>query len=297
MSYGRPANARGTAGMKSRSLPRACGGPARAAPPHAGRRPWFAALLRGAVPAAALPAATAAGAADPAPAAALPDQLVTATVRADAPGRSDRTPALRRALGVVLARLSGNPALEKDARVATLDPEPLVLDLSYEDILIDKPLRDEQGTYDRPFLLTVRFAEAGLRAALAALGERPWPGPRPRVAPMLALRYRDGRETALTADDPLVDRARAALTAAGARYAMPLALPMRGAAAPPAGAVAVAGRVEWVEAEFGWRAAFDFGGQAWGVSGASLDEAFRALVGGAALRLRPGGAGGGGQAR
>ena len=187
----------------------------------------------------------------------------------------------------MLAKLSGNAALEQDARLAALDPAPLVLDLSYEDVLIDKPLRDEQGTYDRPFLLTVRFAEAGLRAALAALGERPWEAPRPRVAPMLALRYRDGRETPLTADDPLVDRARAALTAAGARYAVPVALPMRDAPdAVPPGAIAVPGRVEWADAEFGWRAAFELDGQSWGVAGASLDEAFRALVGGAALRLR-----------
>ncbi len=121
---------------------------------------------------------------------------------------------------------------------------------SCEDVLIDKPLGNEQGTYDRPFLLTPSGSpEPGLRAALAALGERPWAGPRPRVAPMLALRFRDGRETPLTADDPLVDRARAALAAAGARYAAPIALPMRAAAdAVPAGAVAVPGRVEW-----GWR--------------------------------------------
>lgn len=250
--------------------------------PRAGRRACLAALF----PTASL-AAPPASAADPD--AAFPDQLVTATVRTDAPGRSDRMPALRRALGIVLAKLSGNPALEEDARALALDPAPLVLDLSYEDVLIDKPLRDEQGTYDRPFLLTVRFAEAGLRAALAALGERPWPGPRPRVAPMLALRFRDGRETALTADDPLVDQARAALTAAGVRYAMPIALPLRGATGAPSGAVPVAGCVEWVEAEFGWRAAFELRGEAWGVSGAGLDEAFRALVGGAALRLRPGG--------
>ncbi len=62
---------------------------------------------------------------------------------------------------------------------------------------------------------------------------------------------------------------------------------MRGATAtPPAGAVPVSGRVEWVEAEFGWRATFELDGQSWSVNGASLDEAFRALVGGAALRLR-----------
>ena len=248
-----------------------------------GRRAVLAGML-GAVP----PALRAARAADPGPPpSSLPAALTTATVRTDAPGRSDRAPALRRALALVLAKLSGNPALEADARVAALDPAALVLNLSYEDVLIDKAFHDEQGTYDRPFLLSVRFDEAGLRAALAGLGERPWPGPRPRLAPLLALRFRDGRETALTADDPLVDRARAALTAAGARYAMPLALPLRDSAAPPPGAVPVAGRVEWAESEFGWRAAFEMRGQAWGVSGASLDEAFRALVGGAALRLRP----------
>lgn len=233
----------------------------------------------------------ASGAADDDAAAPLPDALAIATVRTDAPGRSDRTPALRRALGLVLAKLAGDPALEDDPRVAALDPALLVLDLSYEDVLIDKAFRDEQGTYDRPFLLSVRFDTAGLRAALAGLGERPWTAPRPRIAPLLALRFRDGRETALTADDPLVDRARAALTAAGARYAVPIALPLRDAAGvPPRGAVPVAGRVEWVEAEFGWRASFGLDGQRWGVSGASLDEAFRALAGGAALRLRPGGA-------
>ena len=260
----------------------------RAAPIRAGRRRWLAVFFGGASAAAAGFPGSPAGGADPIPAA-LPDQLVTATVRADAPGRSDRAPALRRALGIVLARLSGDPALEEDGRLLAFDAASLVLDLSYEDVLIDKPLRDEQGTYDRPFLLTVRFAEAGLRAALAALGERPWPGPRPRLAPALALRYRDGRETALTADDPSVDRARAALTAAGTRYAMPIALPLQGTAATPPGAIAIAGRIEWVEAEFGWRAAFELDGQSWGVSGASLDEAFRALVGGAAMRLRPGG--------
>lgn len=220
------------------------------------------------------------------PAPAIPDALVTATVRTDAPGRSDRTPALRRALGIALARLSGNPALEDDARVGAAEPAPLVLDLSYEDVLIDKPLNDEQGTRDRPFLVTVRFDPAGLSRVLDGLGERPWLGPRPRVAPMLTLRFRDGLETRLTGDDPLVDRPRAALTAAAARYAVPVALPPTGAAEMPRGAVPVEGRLEWVGTEFGWRGRFGLRGDVWEVSGVSLDEAFRALVGGAALRLR-----------
>ena len=220
----------------------------------------------------------------PAAASGLPDMLLTATVRADAPGRADPRPALRRALGIALARLSGNPAMEE--RVGDRDPGPLVLDLSYEDVLLDKPLNDEQGTRDRPFLLTVRFDGEALLRLLEALGERPWLAPRPRLAPMLALRSRDGRDARLTGDDPLVDRPRAALTAAGMRYAVPIALPGLAAPGVPRGAVAVAGRLDWVEGEFGWRGAFALRGDGWGVSGAGLDEAFRVLVGGAAVRLR-----------
>lgn len=241
-------------------------------PAGIGRRAWLAAGL------VATPARAGAGG--------VPDALVTVTVRTDAPGRSDRTPALRRALGVVLARLSGNPALDGDARVQGTDVAPLVLDLSYEDVLMDKPLNDEQGTRDRPFLLTIRFEAAGLVRVLEGLGERPWLGPRPRVAPMLTLRFRDGRDARLTADDPLVDRSRAALTAAAARYAMPVALPLSGVGDVPRGTVPVEGRLEWVEGEFGWRGRFSLRGDAWGVVGASLDEAFRVLVGGAAVRLR-----------
>ena len=170
--------------------------------------------------------------------------------------------------------------------MAAVPVQPLVLDLSYEDVLLDKPLNDEQGTRDRPFLLTVRFEAPGLLRSLAALGERPWLGARPRIAPMLALRPRDGRDTRLTADDPLVDRPRAALTAASLRYAVPVALPMAGVSEAPRGAMPVEGRLDWVEAEFGWRGAFALRGDGWGVSGASLDEAFRVLVGGAALRVR-----------
>ncbi|WP_426958506.1 DUF2066 domain-containing protein [Muricoccus radiodurans] len=257
------------------------GGPGGRARTRIGRRAVLAAPF-----AALVPCARAAEDVD------LPDALTTATVRTDAPGRSDRGPALRRALGLVLAKLSGNPGLESDARVDAMDPAPLVLDLSYQDVLIDKPVHDEQGTRDRPYLLTVRFDPGGLRGALAALGERPWVSGRGRIGPMLTLRFRDGRETMLTGDDPLLDRPRAALTDAGVRYAMAIALPLMGAVTVPRGADRVDGSVTWVEAEFGWRATFRLRGDEWGVSGASLDEAFRAFVGGAALRLRPGGVAG-----
>lgn len=96
------------------------------------------------------------------------------------------------------------------------------------------------------------------RAGTGAHRRRPVGGPAPR-------RAHGGRRALRRAD----------------RFAAP------GGRSPPAGAVPVSGRLEWVEAEFGWRAAFDMGGQVWGVGGASLDEAFRALVCGAALRLRP----------
>src|SRR5438105_9773008 len=63
------------------------------------------------------------------------------------------------ALGLadVLVKLSGDPTLIGDAAVATLDKNAgsYVTRFDYRDLMAGIPLHDEQGTRQRPFILTI----------------------------------------------------------------------------------------------------------------------------------------------
>ncbi len=90
----------------------------------------------------------------------------------------------------VLVKVSGEPRLIKDARVAELGrhADAFVVSFSYVDVMAGIPVHDDQGTYDRPHYLTVKFDPAHIDHALADLGETPWRGERPVVVPMLSMR-------------------------------------------------------------------------------------------------------------
>src|SRR5690349_5636157 len=89
----------------------------------------------------------------------------------------------------VLVRVSGEPRLEQDPRVAALAAHAVALVASYDysDFLRRlQPVHDDQGTGDeRPYDLVVRFDHAKIDATLRDLGVPPWPGPRPQVVPVL----------------------------------------------------------------------------------------------------------------
>src|SRR5215469_511458 len=94
-----------------------------------------------------------------------------------------------RALHEVLVKLCGEPRLDQNLRVNELaaHADKLVASFDYVDQMAGIPIHDEQGTYDRPYYLTVIFDRAKIDQALADLGEKPWLGVRPVITPVFAV--------------------------------------------------------------------------------------------------------------
>ncbi len=203
----------------------------------------------------------------------------------------ERPAALAACLAQVLAKVSGNPALIDDPRVAVLGPAApgLLAGLAYLDRTGDLPKHDEQGTRDRPYDLLARFDPSGIDAALLGLGEIPWlvNRDRPRVLADISITPRGGGPAlALLADTDGDERHRAALLAAADRFGLPVLLRLSDGAPPLAPAV-LHGRVAW--GGDGWDAAWTlhWAGQqhAWSIRGVSFDDAYRNAVAGAAAAL------------
>ncbi len=202
-----------------------------------------------------------------------------------------RPAALAACLAQVLAKVSGNPALLDDPRVAALGPAApgLLAGLAYLDRMGDIPHHDEQGTRDRPYDLLARFEPSGIDAALLGLGEIPWlvNRDRPRVFADIAIAPRGGGPPVpLLADTDAGERHRAALLSAADRFGIPVLL--RPSDGPPPSAPAVLrGRIAWQDD--GWAAAWTlaWAGQqrAWTVHGVGFDEAYRNALAGTAAAL------------
>ena len=83
----------------------------------------------------------------------------------------------------VLVRVSGEPRLEHDPRVADLaaHADALVASYDYSDFLVRTgAVHDDQGTGDeRPYDLVVRFDHGKIDAVLRDLGTPPWQGQPP----------------------------------------------------------------------------------------------------------------------
>ena len=201
-------------------------------------------------------------------------------------GPSSRAEALPQALRDVLVKVSGDPALADDSRLAQLDAAALVQDDVFLDRLTDLPHRDEQGTRDRPWDYIAHFDPDGVRAALAALGSGEWRGPRPRLVARIAVHDQQDGVYPMNNDSDDGERLRQALLAAAGRYGMRVALPPR--ARPDAdipGTVPLTGTLRWSEPDFGWVGEWHLSWQgrdrAWRIAGVSFDDAFRDAVGGA----------------
>jgi uncharacterized protein len=209
-----------------------------------------------------------------------------------------------RCLREVLVRVSGEPRLERDPRIAALAAraDTLVASYDYSDFLVRMgPVHDDQGTGDeRPYDLVVRFDHAKVDAALRHLGTPPWPGPRPQVVPVLAVKG-FSRTYLLSAEVKVGTEQRGALAAAATQYGLPLRVPGEAElaawgvaagsvpsprAAPQEGRALVAGTLTFDEAKPGWVGAWRMRWRGtdytWGVSGVNYDEAFRALMRGVA---------------
>lgn len=246
-----------------------------------------------------------------APARAVAD-LYQATVFVTGQGEANRAHGFALALAEVLVKVSGDPRLRADPRLARLEAEAgrFVAGFSYRDRMAGIPVHDEQGTRERPFDLTIDFDRGKIDAALKSLGRAPWPEPRPALAVLLWVR--DVKSAyVLAADGKGGYGERLSLAAAAAQSGIATRLPLErlvaardlteasiaGMAAPQQDALTRAvggdallrGTLVWSEAARGWEARWRlvWHGRAhrWRIGGVSFDDAFRNAINGAAAIL------------
>jgi hypothetical protein len=239
-------------------------------------------------------------------------ELYQARVHVTGEEEPNRSRGFAAGLADVLVKLSGDPGLANDPGVTTLaaGAATLVRSFHYRDLMGGIPVHDEQGTRQRPFILTIDFEPARIDAALQSLGRKPWTGVRPRL--ILFVAVDNGTAAyALTGDGARGRDQREALDDAAWRAGVPVGLPkattlselglfaqvlpaarldrLQAVAKNLGGDLALAGTLTWTPKDLGWTASWRFApaGQAyqWSVKGVSFDAAFRSAMLGAAQIL------------
>jgi uncharacterized protein len=236
--------------------------------------------------------------------------LYTVTVLVTGKGEETRRPALGRALAGVLVKVSGDPALADEPAVMALGSraDTYLEALSYRDLMEGIPVHDEQGSRDRPFALTVTFDPERIDTALATLGTRTWPAPRPALMALVAVTNGD-THFVLARDGARGRDMREAIETAAGQYGLPVTLPDEAALASfglgpdaPHDTAAIAtlsaangteaaviGTLDWSDAALGWTADWTMatGAETYHgtVAPVSFDDAFRSAIGGASQIL------------
>jgi hypothetical protein len=227
-------------------------------------------------------------------------------------GEANRIIGFASCLEDVLIKVSGAQKLAGDRRLAPYksNAKSFVRAFSYHDQMSGKPHRDEQGTRDRPYDLTVDFEEGKINDILKALVLKPWLAHRPRLAVFVEMKQ-GPKNYIVTTDGAQSDLQRDALLAAADRRAMDVVLPSAAAlvksnlngaelktvpsstlasvATEQGGEVALLGQLIWDDRNLGWATQWwmDWRGRThrWQVGGVTFDEAFRRGIGGAAQVL------------
>jgi hypothetical protein len=212
----------------------------------------------------------------------------------------------------VLIKVSGVERLAGDRRLAAykVEAKDFVTAFDYRDQFSGKPKRDEQGTRDRPFDLTVDFDKEKIDGVLKALGLEPWLSHRPVLVVFVEMKQGE-RRFIVTSDGTKSDLQRESLLAAAARRGMNIVLPTVAALAKAnindtdlskmpsstlvslgawqGGEVALVGRLVWNNRDLGWATQWqiDRPGRPhrWRLRGVTFDQAFRRGIGGAAQVL------------
>ena len=239
------------------------------------------------------------------------NDLYEARVHVTGEEEPNRSRGFAEGLQDVLVKLTGDPALIGDPAVAALaaNAGSLVSAFRYRDLMAGIPVHDEQGTRQRPFILTIDFDPQKIDAALKSLGRSAWTAERPRL--ILFVAVDNGTAPYLLTSDGTRGRdQREALVDSAWLYGVPIGLPMQTSlnelglfvqAVPRAsltrlqtvaenngGDLALAGTLTWTPKDLGWTAGWRFAraGQTyeWSVKGVSFDAAFRnALLGAAQI--------------
>jgi hypothetical protein len=237
-------------------------------------------------------------------------------------GEANRIIGFASCLEDALIKVSGAQQLAGDGRLAAYksNAKSLVKAFSYHDQMSGTPTRDEQGTRDRPYDLTVDFEQGKIDDLLKALSLKPWLSHRPRLAVFVEMKH-GPKNFIVTADGTQSDLQRDALLAAADRRGMDMVLPSAAAlaksklngaelktmpsltlasvAAEQGGEVALVGQLVWDDGALGWATQWqiDWRGRTyrWQIHGVTFDDAFRRGIGGAAQVLSgngdPGGRG------
>ncbi|MGI6854048.1 DUF2066 domain-containing protein [Mesorhizobium sp. 1B3] len=221
--------------------------------------------------------------------------LYGATTVTSGTGEKNRARALALCLVDVLVKVSGDPTLADDPRIAEMAGKAttLVAAYDYRDLLNDRPPNHEQGTYDRPQYLTAKFEPAAIDAALAALGRKPWLS-RPRVAAFISVETMKGETFALDGEGKGMEAdMRGSVMAAADRTGIPLVLPvemdfagvpqngvaLKEAATANGGDVGLSGTMIWRAEALGWIADWTLVSSGkeyrWQEKGVGFDDAFR----------------------
>ena len=223
-------------------------------------------------------------------------------------GEANRNIGFTACLQDVLIKVSGALQLAGDPRLAAYKSRAadFVSAYNYHDQFSGKPTRDEQGTRDRPYDLIVDFDDSKIDGVLDALGLKPWLSHRPVLAVLVEMEQ-GARKYVVTSDAKQSDLQRDSLFVAAAKRGMSLVLPdakanidgtelmalpapaLAARAAELGAEAALAGRLMWVDAEFGWATEWQIDWQGrlhrWQARGITFDEAFRRGIGGAAQVL------------
>ena len=227
-------------------------------------------------------------------------------------GEANRMVGFAVCLEDVLIKASGAEKLAGDRRLAAYksNAKSFVTAFSYRDQFFGKPIRDEQGTRDRPYDLTVDFEESKIDELLNKLGLKPWLSHRPVLAVFVAMEQ-GPRKYIVTLDGTQSDLQRDALLAAADKRGMLIVLPGSAAlaksnitgetlettplstlapvAAEQDAEAVLTGRLVWDDRQLGWATQWqiDWAGQThrWQIRGVTFDEAFRRGIGSAAQIL------------
>src|SRR5258708_27503668 len=121
--------------------------------------------------------------------AAAADDLYRAQAVVTGQGEANRIIGFASCLEDVLIKVSGALKLAGDPRLAAYKSRAgdFVTAHSYHDQMSGTPTRDEQGTRDRPYDLTVDFDKTKIDDLLGAIGVKPWLAHRPVLSVFVAM--------------------------------------------------------------------------------------------------------------
>ncbi len=213
-------------------------------------------------------------------------------------GAENRAKGFVDCLEKVLPRVSGNSRLAdgKEMQAAREHVADYIEGFSYRDRLADRPVHDEQGTYDRPHDLTCRFRKDRIDNLLGRIGFHPWLAKRPVLQVLLNVRRGDVTYQ-VTAENGRDLAMRQAFGAASDLTGIDAIFPSKegGSGDPVAGVVPLSGELDWSDNEGGWIATWGLNIQQnadnkphevrWQARGVSFDDAFRLALKGAAQVL------------